>query len=373
MARDYYEVLGVERSASAAEIKKAFKTAARKYHPDLNREEGAEAKFKEASEAYDVLSNDDKRRIYDQFGHEGLKGRGMGPEVNFTNMQDILESLFGGAFGDFFGGGMGGRTGPRRGADLEYPLRLTFMEAAKGVTKTISVPRRVNCDVCGGDGLKPGAQPSVCPTCGGRGQVISAQGFLRIRTTCPTCHGTGQQILPSDRCDNCGGSGKVREVSEMEIRVPPGAYRGLQIRHPEAGEAGDPGAPPGDLYVTLDVEPHPLFKRDGADVYVTVPVPYTVMALGGDIMVPVVHGNGEEELHVKRGTESGHVVVMRGKGVDLIRRRGAKGDQHVRLVVEVPKDLSDEEEELLRKLAEMRGHGVQQQGFWKNLIDRITG
>ncbi|MEM6928153.1 MAG: molecular chaperone DnaJ [Myxococcota bacterium] len=371
MARDYYEVLEVDRSASTAEIKKAFKVSARKYHPDLNKEEGAEAKFKEASEAYDVLSNDEKRRIYDQFGHEGLKGRGMGPEVNFTNMQDILESLFGGAFGDFFGSGMGGRGGPRRGADLEYPMRLTFMEAAHGVTKTIEVPRRVTCATCDGDGLKPGASPTVCSTCGGRGQVISAQGFLRIRTTCPTCQGTGQIIAPSDRCETCGGTGKQREVSEMEIRVPAGAYRGLQIRHTEAGEAGDRGAPPGDLYVTLDVEPHPLFKRDGADVYVTVPVPYTIMALGGDIVVPTVHG--EEELHVKRGTESGHVVLMRGKGVDQIRRRGARGDQHVRLVVEVPQDLSEEEEDLLRQLAEARGHGVQERGFWKNLIDRITG
>lgn len=370
MPRDYYEVLDVERTASATEIKKAFKKAARKYHPDLNQEEGAEARFKEASEAYDVLSDDEKRRIYDQFGHDGLKGRGMGPDFSHANMQDILESLFGGAFGDFFGGGGGrGPRGPRRGADLEYPLSISFMEAAHGTTKNISVPRQVGCDTCSGQGTKAGSTPSTCQTCNGVGQVISAQGFLRIRTTCPTCRGHGSFIAPGDRCDDCGGKGRVSETSDMEIRIPAGSYSGLQIRHSGAGEAGEPGAPSGDLYVTLRVESHEVFKRDGADVYVTVRVPYTVMALGGDIVVPTV--NGEEDLHVKRGTESGHVVVMRGKGVELIRRRGAHGDQHVRLVVDVPASLSDEEEELLRKLAEVQGTGVQERGFWKSLFENL--
>ena len=369
MPRDYYEVLGVERTASATEIKKAFKKAARKYHPDLNQEPGAEEKFKEATEAYDVLSDDEKRRIYDQYGHEGLKGRGMGPDFTHVNVQDIFESLFGGGFADLFGGGRGPR-GPRRGADLEYPLSVGFMEAAHGATKTITVPRRVACDTCDGDGAKPGASATQCSTCGGAGQVIQAQGFLRIRTACPTCRGRGSFIAPGDRCEACSGAGKVRETSDMEIRIPAGSYSGLQIRHSGAGEAGEPGATPGDLYVTLQVEPHEVFKRDGADVYVTVKVPYPVMALGGDIVVPTVHG--EEDLHVKRGTESGHVVVMRSKGVEQIRRRGAFGDQHVRLVVDVPTSMSDEEEELLRKLAEVLGTGVQERGFWKNLFDKIS-
>ena len=371
MPRDYYEVLGVERSASATEIKKAFKKAARAYHPDLNKEPGAEDKFKEATEAYDVLSNDEKRRIYDQFGHEGLKGRGMGPDFTHVNVQDIFESFFGGGFADLFGGGRRGHSGPRRGADLEYPLDVSFMDAAHGATKTISVPRRVTCETCSGSGVKDGAKPRTCNTCGGAGQVISAQGFLRIRTTCPTCRGRGTIIAPEDRCEACGGAGKVRETSEMEIRIPAGSYSGLQIRHTGAGEAGEPGAPPGDLYVTIQVEPHEVFKRDGPDVYVTVPVPYPVMALGGDIVVPTVHG--EEDLTVKRGTESGHVVVMRGKGVEQIRRRGSFGDQHVRLVVEVPKSLSEEEEELLRKLADVQGTGVRERGFWKNLFENIIG
>lgn len=370
MPRDYYEVLEVERTASVQEIKKAFKKAARKYHPDLNKEPGAEDKFKEATEAYDVLSNDDKRRIYDQYGHEGLRGRGMGPDMNYGNVQDIFESLFGGGFADLFGG-RGQRRGPRRGADLEYPLRITFMEAAHGVTKTIEVPRRIQCTTCSGRGLKEGASPTSCTTCNGAGQVISAQGFLRIRTTCPACRGQGQMIAPDDRCGDCGGSGKIRESSEMEIRVPAGSYSGLQIRHSDAGEAGDAGAPPGDLYVTLQVEAHELFKRDGADVYATIPVPYTIMALGGDIIVPTVHG--EEELHVKRGTDSGHVSVLRGKGVPHIRARGAQGDQHVRLVVDVPSELSEEEEELLRQLAELQGTTIQERGFWKNLFDKIKG
>ena len=199
--------------------------------------------------------------------------------------------------------------------------------------------------------------------------MISSQGFLRIRTVCPTCRGAGTIVEPQDRCETCGGAGKVREISDMEVRVPAGSYSGLQIRHTGAGEAGAPGAPPGDLYVTLQVEPHEVFKRDGPDVYVTVKVPYTVMALGGDIVVPTVHG--EEDLHVKRGTESGHVVVMRNKGVEQIRRRGALGDQHVRLVVDVPKTLSEEEEDLLRKLAEVQGTGVQERGFWKSLFENL--
>ncbi|MBX2798799.1 MAG: molecular chaperone DnaJ [Myxococcales bacterium] len=371
MPRDYYEVLGVQRSASAAEIKKAYKSAARKYHPDLNKEEGAEDKFKEATEAYDVLSSDDKRGIYDQFGHDGLKGRGMGPDMTHVNVHDIFESLFGGGFADLFGGGGRGRRGPRRGADLEYPLSISFMEAAHGVTKEITVPRRVDCVTCDGNGTKEGKSATTCGTCGGVGQVISAQGFLRIRTTCPTCRGQGSSIAASDRCPACSGSGRVRENTDMEVRIPAGSYSGLQIRHTGEGEAGEPGAPPGDLYVTVQVEPHQLFKRDGPDVYVTIPVPYPIMALGGDIVVPTVHG--EEQLHVKRGSESGHVSVLRGKGVDHLRRRGQKGDQHVRLVVEVPTDLSEEEQELLRQLADMRGTGVQEPGFWKSLFDKITG
>ncbi len=364
MPRDYYDVLGVEKGADAGAIKKAYRKAALKYHPDRNPDDpDAESKFKEVSEAYSVLSDDEKRRIYDQFGHDGLKGRGFDP--NFTDLSDIFS-----AFGDLFGfggfGGRGGRRGPRPGADLEYPLRLEFMEAALGTEKTIDVPKHVHCDTCSGSGLKDGATKNTCSTCGGAGQVIQAQGFLRIRTTCPSCRGQGQSVDPGDRCEDCSGSGRVRETETIQVRIPAGSYSGLQIRHPGRGEVGDPGAPTGDLYVTLDVEQHEVFKRDGADTYVSVPVPFPIMALGGKINVPTVHG--EEEFEVPRGTESGHIEVMRGKGLARLRARGTQGNHHVRLVVDVPKKLSDDQEDLLRQLAETLEVGVAEKGFWQKLF-----
>ncbi len=369
MPRDYYEILEVGRTASADELKRAFKRAAKKFHPDLNQgDPTAEAKFKEASEAYDVLSDDERRGIYDQFGHEGLRGRGVAPDFTSAHFQDIFEQLFGGGFGELFGRR---RAGPRRGTDLELPMRITFMEAAHGTTKSVQVPRRVQCATCRGSGLKAGASVTTCVTCGGHGQVISAQGFLRIRTTCPSCRGQGKTIKPEDRCATCSAAGKVRETGELEVKIPAGSYPGLQIRHSGAGEAGDPGAPPGDLYVTVDVEPHDVFQRDGADVLVTVPVPYEVMALGGRIQVPTVHG--EEELHVRAGTASGHVHVLRNRGVEVIRGRGKRGDEHIRLVVDVPTAVSEEESDLLRKLGELRGSGVREKGFWENLLGKLGG
>ncbi len=372
MARDYYEVLGVSRDAGEAEIKKAYKKAARKYHPDLNPDNAeAEAKFKEASEAYDVLSTAEKRQIYDQYGHDGLNQRGF--DTGFADMSDIMSmfgDMFGGGFGDIFGGRGRGRRSVRRGADLEYPLRLSFMEAAHGVAKSIKVSRAVHCESCSGTGLKDGASPMNCSTCGGRGEVAQAQGFLRIRTVCPTCRGKGKVARPEDACGDCSGRGRIKRTDELKVNIPAGAYGGLQIRHGGWGEAGDPGAPSGDLYVTLQVESHSLFKRDGADVYVTVPVPYPVMCLGGDICVPTVHG--EETLTVAKGTASGEVVVMRGHGVERLRRRGTQGDQHVRLVVDVPKKLSEEEEGIVRKLADVQEAGVREKGFWQELLGKLT-
>ena len=372
MPRDYYEILGVSRDAQDAEIKKAYKKAARTFHPDLNPDDaGAEAKFKEASEAYEVLSTAEKRQVYDQYGHDGLNSRGFDP--GFTDMGDIMSmfgDMFGGGFGDLFGGGHRGRRGVRPGADLEYPLRLSFMDAAHGVGKTIRLSRAVHCETCTGNGLKEGVSPSTCSMCGGRGEVAQAQGFLRIRTVCPTCRGQGSEAQPEDACGDCSGHGRVKRTDELKVNIPAGAYGGLQIRHGGWGEAGDPGAPSGDLYVTLQVEPHSLFKRDGAEVYVTVPVPYPVMCLGGDICVPTVHG--EEMLTVGKGTSSGEVVVMRGYGVARLRRRETKGDQHVRLVVDVPKKLSDEEEGFVRKLADVQEAGVREQGFWKELLGKLT-
>jgi len=374
LPRDYYEILGVEKSVDQATLKKAYKKAARKYHPDLNQDDpSAEEKFKEAAEAFEVLSNDDKRQIYDQYGHEGLRGRGYDP--NFTDLGDIFSAfsdLFGGGFADMFGGGRrrGGRRGPRRGADLEYPLSMTFMEAAHGMSRTVQIPIHKHCDVCGGDGLEDGASRHPCGTCGGAGQVIQAQGFLRIRTVCPTCRGKGEMVDPEDECTPCDGSGRVADTAEIDIRVPAGSYSGLQIRHPGRGEVGDPGGPHGDLFVTLSVESHEVFKRDGAAVYVTVPVPYPVMCLGGEITIPTVHG--EESFDVPRATESGRVFVLRGKGIARLRAAGTQGDHHLRLVVDVPTRPSEEEEELLRKLADVQDVGVREKGFWQGLFQKLT-
>ncbi len=365
MPRDYYEVLGVARDASGDEIKKAYRRAARKHHPDVSKAPDAEERFKEASEAYEVLSDEAKRRVYDQFGHEGLRGRGFEP--NFTDLGDIFSAfsdIFG--FGDIFGRSGGGGRGPRRGPDLEVPLRLDFMQAVSGGTHQVEVLRHDHCESCGGSGLRSGASPSTCSTCGGAGQVIQAQGFLRIRTTCPTCRGQGKMVDPGDRCADCHGTGRVRHSETLSVTVPAGVDTGMQLRLVGKGEVGDPGAPPGNLFVTIQVQQHEVFARKGIDTYCEIPVPYPLMALGGEITAPTVHG--EEPLDVPQGTPSGKVFVMRGKGIDRVNRKGQRGDHHVQLVVEVPKRVTEDEESLLRQLAELQGHGVQDKGFWRKLF-----
>jgi molecular chaperone DnaJ len=376
LPRDYYEILGIARDASEDVVKKSFKKLARKYHPDVNQGDAeAEAKFKEVAEAYEVLSNAEKRQLYDRHGHEGLRSRGFEP--NFTDMGDLfshLGDIFG--FGDMFGfggggGGRGGRRGPRPGADLEVPLRLEFMEAVSGIQRELTVPRSAHCETCGGKGLKSGATAAQCATCGGAGQVISAQGFLRIRTACPACGGEGKSVAPGDRCPDCRGAGRVRKTETISVTVPAGVDTGMQLRLLGKGEIGDPGAAPGNLFVTLEVQPHSVFKRDGADTYCTVPVPYPMMCLGGDIHVPTVHG--EEKLTVPGGCDSGKVFTLRNKGIERVNARGARGDHHVQLVVDVPKRLTPEEDKLVRDLAAVTGQGVQQKGFWANLFEKITG
>jgi len=364
MATDYYELLGVSRTATEQEIKKAYRKLALKYHPDRNPDNPeAEEKFKQASEAYEVLSDAEKRRIYDQYGHDGLKGRGFEP--NFTDFSDIFSH-----FSDIFGfggrGRGGGRRGPRRGADIEVPLVLDFMEAALGCTKEVQVSHHVHCDHCNGSGLKPGATPHTCGTCRGQGQVIQQQGFLRISTVCPTCRGQGKQISPEDRCDECNGSGLQRETSTVSVKVPAGIQNGQQIRYAGKGEVGDPGAPPGHLLITIGVREHELFKREGKDTLVTLRVPYPVMVLGGDIAVPTVHG--EETLHIPKGTESGKVFTLKGKGLDDVRGRGARGNHYVQATVNVPTSPSKEEQELLRSLAEITGDEVHEKSVWQRLF-----
>lgn len=361
MKRDYYEVLGVSRDASAAELKKAYRKLALQHHPDRNKgNPEAETKFKEASEAYEVLSNDEKRRVYDQFGHDGLSGRGFDP--GFSDPGDIFS-----AFRDIFGGGFGGGgRRARRGADLELRLVLDFMEAAHGVTRTVPITRSVTCDTCDGSGLKKDAKPTTCTTCKGRGQVAQQMGFMRIMATCPTCGGSGQIIRPEDRCKACHGSGRTQETEDLEIKVPPGIDAGIRIRYAGRGEAGETGAPPGDLFVLIDVRPHDMFRREGQDIFLTMPVPYPTVALGGKVLVPTVHGDAT--LDIPAGTPSGRVLKLPGEGLEDPRGRRGRGTQHVQIVVEVPRKVSGRERELLEELAELHGDKNQKSGWWERLF-----
>ena len=367
MPRDYYEVLGVGKDADEATLKKAYRKLALQFHPDRNPDDAsAEGKFKEASEAYEVLSDGEKRRIYDQFGHDGLKGRGFEP--NFTDVGDIFSAfadMFG--FGDIFGGGgRGGGRRVRRGADLEYPLSLEFLEAAHGCAKRIEVQRSTHCGLCKGSGMKAGKERKSCGTCAGRGQVIQQQGFLRIRTTCPACRGAGELVNPEDTCGECSGSGRVRTIEELDVTMPAGVDDGMQLRLVGKGEVGDPGAPVGNLFVTVRIVEHEVFRRDGIQTYCSIPVPYPVMALGGEITIPTI--DGEESLTIPPGSESGRVFTLNRKGIVRVSGRGPRGNHHVQVVVDVPTSISAEEEDLLRQLAELQGSGVQEKGFWRKLF-----
>lgn len=359
--RDYYEVLGVPKDASAQDIKKAFRGLAQKYHPDKNPGDAeAEARFKEAAEAYEVLSDDQKRSTYDRFGHDGLRASGAGPGFQsaddvFVHFSDIFSEIFGGR------GGGGGR-GVRRGADLEYTLAVEFMEAAHGAEKEIQVPRQVGCEECSGSGAAKGSTPVTCPTCQGRGEVIAAQMFLRIRQTCPTCRGQGTVV--KDPCRACSGSGRTRTSEKLKVKVPAGIDDGMQIRFHGKGDAGDPGAPPGDLYVQVRVKPHDFFRRDGPHLYCTLPIPYPTACLGGEVAVPTI--DGELKLTIEPHTPAGKVFHLRGRGMPSLNGRGS-GDQHVQVIVEVPKALTPREEELIRELAAIQATRVHDRSPWDDL------
>lgn len=350
MSIDYYELLGVQRSASVDDIKRAYRQLALKYHPDRNPDDPeAEDKFKEISNAFQVLSDPEKRRMYDRFGVEGLGGAGFS---GFSNVQDIFSS-FGDIFGDIFGmGGFSGfgRTRRTRGADLEVDLVLTFLEAAEGCTRDVAVKRRILCDSCGGSGAAPGTTPDVCGTCNGKGQVVHSQGFFMISTTCPDCRGEGRVV--KEPCPECEGSGIQLREDELQVTVPAGVEDGQTLRLAGKGEASSRGGMPGNLYVNLHVEADERLHREGPDLFVDVHLSVPLAALGGTVTVPVLRG--EQDVDVKAGTQPGDVHVMRGAGVPRLDGRG-RGDQVIRFQVDVPRKLSGKARELMRELADELG------------------
>lgn len=364
--RDYYEVLGIAREADKEVIKTAYRKLAMQYHPDRNvGDEEAEFKFKEASEAYQVLSDPDKRQRYDRYGHAGMEASGMGPfggggASPLDDMMDILGSLMGGA------GGRRGRRGAQEGADLEMGIEIELVEAARGVTKTITIPREELCTECSGTRSKKGSSPSQCRKCNGRGTVMVDQWPFRVQTTCSSCGGQGAII--TDPCPGCRGAGRVQAKRTLDVTIPPGVDSGNRIRISGEGEAGDPGAPRGDLYVALRVREHQLFRRDGPHLICQVPITFSQAALGGDIDVPTL--DGKHVLTLKRGTQSGDVARVQGKGMPNLRG-GRPGDLLVQLVVETPRNLTKRQEELLREMAELDNKHVspQRKGFLDKLRD----
>jgi molecular chaperone DnaJ len=345
--RDYYEVLGVDRNADEKALKRAYRRLAMKYHPD-RVEQGdteSEQKFKEANEAYEVLSDAEKRRLYDQFGHAGLDGMAGGHAGGGAGG---FSDIFGDVFSEIFGGGRGGGHGggPRRyrGHDLSYAMSITLEEAVRGVTRTIRVPRMAECETCHGSGAKPGTRPETCSQCQGQGQVRQQQGFFTVQATCPRCHGTGEVI--KDPCGTCHGEGRVRKQDELEVKVPAGIDTGNRIRHTGMGEAGVNGGPPGDLYVEIQVKQHSIFRRDGAHLYCDVPIGFAEAALGGEVEVPTL--NGKVKLKIPAGTQTGRLFRLRGKGIKPLRGQ-SEGDLFCTVAVETPVNLTSEQKNLLKQ------------------------
>ena len=360
--RDYYEVLGVEKSADDAAIKKAYRVLAKKYHPDMNPGDAeAEKKFKEASEAYAILSDPEKRKQYDQFGHAAFEGgAGGGGFGGFDFSGADFSDIFGDIFGDFFGGGRSrrGNNGPMKGANIRTSVRITFEEAVFGVEKEIELTLKDECKTCQGSGAKPGTNPETCQKCGGKGQVVFTQqsffGTVRNVQTCPDCNGTGKVI--KEKCDDCRGTGFIANRKKIQVSIPAGIDNGQSVRIRDKGEPGTNGGPRGDLLVEVIVARHPIFQRQDYNIYSTVPVSFAVAALGGDVVVDTVDGKVLYE--VKAGTQTDTKVRLRGKGVPSLRNKDMRGDHYVTLVVETPEKLSSEAKELLKKFDELTGDSL---------------
>jgi molecular chaperone DnaJ len=362
---DYYEILGVARTASHEEIAGAYRRLAIKYHPDKNPgDEEAVVKFKQAAEAFEVLGDADKRGRYDRYGHAGVEaGRGGGG--GFADVEDIF-SAFGDIFGDVFGGGRRGGRRVSRGADVRCDVTISLMEAARGVTKTVEFHRHEACVDCGGSGARPGSEKTVCQYCGGAGQVIQSSGIFRIQTTCPSCHGEGTVI--KDPCPLCRGTGFMPKKVRTEVQIPPGVDTGMRVRIAGQGEPSPNGGPPGDCYCFITVEEHPLFERDGQNLSCRVPITLSQAALGATIEVPTL--DGRDELKIAPGTQPGEVFRLRGRGMKDPRRMGT-GDLLVQVNVEVPHKINERQEELLREMADLEQVHVspRRKSFFETLKD----
>lgn len=368
--RDYYDVLGVGKGASADEIKKGFRGKARELHPDRNKDNPeSEAKFKEANEAYEVLKDADKKAAYDRFGHAAFEnGMGNAPSGHPGGQGDFgsaFSDVFDDLFGDFMGGRQGGgRQRAARGADLRYNLRVSLEDAFSGLQKTINVPTSVQCGACTGSGAEGGAEPTSCPTCSGIGKVRAQQGFFTVERTCPTCSGLGQVI--KNPCKICGGHGRVEKDRALSVNIPAGVETGTRIRLSGEGEAGMRGGPSGDLYIFIEVAKHELFERESTDLFCHVPVTMTTAALGGDIEVPTMDG-GRARVKVPAGSQAGRQMRLRGKGMPALRGGGI-GDMFIELSVETPVNLTGRQKEILREFEEMsENNNPESQGFFKTV------
>jgi molecular chaperone DnaJ len=374
--RDYYEILGVERTATDGQMKTAFRKLAMTYHPDRNPgDKEAEIKFKEINEAYQCLSDGQKRAAYDRFGHAAFSQGGAGGPGFGNEFGDFMSDIFDNFFGDGRGGGQargrGGAPGRERGADLRYNLEISLEEAFLGKTETIRIPTSITCETCAGSGAKPGSKPRTCSTCGGYGRVRAAQGFFAIERTCPNCHGRGEIV--DDPCASCAGAGRVNRERTLSINVPAGVDDGLRIRLAGEGESGLRGGPAGDLYVFLSIKPHDFFQRDGADLFCRVPISMVTAALSGEITVPVIDGS-QTQVRIPAGTQTAKQFRIKGKGMPVLRAREV-GDLYIQVFVETPQNLTKRQRELLQefdKTASDENH-PESTGFFSKVRDFFGG